>query len=355
MKGGLQKAALLGLKYTGCFWLARRLTGNGLRILCYHGISVADEHEFRGRLFMRLETFKARMEQLRNLGHPVISLDEAVDGLKGGGFPRGAVVVTFDDGWKPACTEALPWLAEQGWPVTLYVTSYHAARQTQVANVAIQYLFWATRFNRLELAELPERYDLTVQQTRVAAQEAALAYCAALPGAEARQAFVLKLGTALGVDMTSMRDLGAFMLASQEELKALVDFGVDLQLHTHRHTVTENGRSVLKREIADNREFLDRLTEAQLRHFCYPSGVYDRDMWPELSSLGVVSATTCESGFNYRDTPPLALRRILDEETLSPLEFEAELSGILESAKWVKRHFVKRSALPPRLVEQKPE
>lgn len=344
MNATVRRVTLLCLKYTGCFWFARRVTGKALRILCYHGISVADEHEFRGRLFMRLETFKARMIQLQKLGYPVISLDDALLGLKNERLPRGAVVLTFDDGWKRACTEALPWLTRQGWPVTLYVTSYHAEHQTQVANVAIQYLFWATSSARLELRELGEPLDLNLPESMEEAQKVVLAHCGALPDADTRQAFVLRLGEALEVDMAVLRDLGGFMLASCDELKAFADTGVDLQLHTHRHILSENGRSVLTRELADNCAFLARLTKRQLQHFCYPSGVYEHDMWPELESLGVTSATTCEPGFNYRDTPMLGLRRILDEEGLTPLEFEAELSGILEFAKWIKRYLGKKAS-----------
>lgn len=341
MNAALRKTALLCLKYTGCFWFARQISGKALRILCYHGISVADEHEFRGRLFMRLETFKARMMQLQRLGYPVISLDDALLGLKNECLPRGAIVLTFDDGWKRACTEALPWLTEQGLPATLYVTSYHAEQQTQVENVAIQYLFWDTPSTRLELRELAEPLDLNLPESREEAQKIVLEYCGALPDADARQAFILRVGDALEVDMTALRDLGGLMLASRDELKSLAGTSVDLQLHTHRHILSENGRSVLRRELADNRAFLANLTKRKLHHFCYPSGVYEHGMWPELESLGVTSATTCESGFNYRDTPVLGLRRILDEEGLTPLEFEAELSGILELAKWVKRYLGK--------------
>lgn len=333
MASAIKNGILLGLKYSGAFWLARRLTARGLRILCYHGIAVADEHRFRGRLFMSAETFKARMAQLERLGYPVIALDDAVRGLKSGSLPPAAVVMTFDDAWKQACDEALPWLAKRGVPVTLYVTSYYTARQTQVFNVAIQYLFWATRNTRLDMDELggtAETNGWDLIRSREQAQTAAIEHCAALPDADARQAFVLRLGDALDVDMRGLQKKGAFMLGSGADLRRLAEQGVDLQLHTHRHTVSRDGRSVLEQEIGENRSFLAPLTSAALTHFCYPSGVYDRDMWPELESLDVASATTCESGFNYRETPPLGLKRILDEEGLSPLEFEAELSGVLE-------------------------
>ena len=217
MPVSLKTAVLLALKYSGAFRLARRLTPSGLRILCYHGIAVEDEHRFRGRLFMRCETFRSRMEQIRELGYPVISLEEAVRGLADNSNPPAAVVLTFDDGWKRACTETLPWLAERGMPVTLYVTSYYASRQTQVSNVAIQYLFWATRLPRfnMEVLSTVTGCELAVAADRERAQQAAIDYCGTLPDAMERQRFLLDLGDALGVDMRSLQARGAFMLGGE--------------------------------------------------------------------------------------------------------------------------------------------
>jgi hypothetical protein len=53
-------------------------------------------------------------------------------------------------------------------------------------------------------------------------------------------------------------------------------------------------------------------------------------MFPWLESEGVRTATTCERGLNYADTPRLALRRLLDGEDLTAIEVEAEVCGVLE-------------------------
>ena len=50
-------------------------------------------------------------------------------------------------------------------------------------------------------------------------------------------------------------------------------------------------------------------------------------LWPWLTEAGVVSATTCDAGLNYRDTPRLALKRFLDAEDVPHIRFEAELAG----------------------------
>jgi peptidoglycan/xylan/chitin deacetylase (PgdA/CDA1 family) len=94
--------------------------------------------------------------------------------------------------------------------------------------------------------------------------------------------------------------------------------------------------SLVREEIAENRALLRDLTTSHLDHFCYPSGEYDLRVLGLLRSLGVRSATTCKAGFNYPGDDPLQLRRFLDGENVSEIEFEAELSGAFEIARHVR-------------------
>lgn len=70
------------------------------------------------------------------------------------------------------------------------------------------------------------------------------------------------------------------------------------------------------REIQQNREFLEALVGKKLQHLCYPSGVWSKQPWSWLDSLGIISATTCDPGLNYSQTPHLGLYRFLDAESI---------------------------------------
>ena len=48
------------------------------------------------------------------------------------------------------------------------------------------------------------------------------------------------------------------------------------------------------------------------------------------------SATTCNADLNYPDKPSLELKRFLDGENISDIEFEAELSGFNELLRKMK-------------------
>jgi hypothetical protein len=164
---------------------------------------------------------------------------------------------------------------------------------------------------------------------RSAGQWELIAHCEA-KSTEARRVEILHaLGRHLDVDMKAVDASGILTLMSPEEVADIARRGVDVQLHTHRHRLPED-RAGLEREIGDNRRALGTMGADGLDHFCYPSGIWSKPQWPMLESLGVRSATTCEPGFNYPDTPAMGLRRFLDSEAIDALEFEAELCGFLE-------------------------
>jgi hypothetical protein len=64
-------------------------------------------------------------------------------------------------------------------------------------------------------------------------------------------------------------------------------------------------------------------------HFCYPSGSYVPELEGWLRENGVVSAATCEPGLVRRRTNQYFLPRMVDQESLGPVEFKSWLSGLL--------------------------
>jgi hypothetical protein len=75
MKRKATKAVLTAARTAGLFALARRLTAHDLRILCYHGAALRDEHRFRPALFMSEATFSQRIRSLERQAYPVLERD----------------------------------------------------------------------------------------------------------------------------------------------------------------------------------------------------------------------------------------------------------------------------------------
>lgn len=316
-------------KHLGGFRLASGLTRDALNILCYHGMSFTDEHQFRPKLFQSVAVFESRMRRLKSLGYRTLNLDEGLRKLADGTLERRDVVITVDDGFHGFHALAAPILERLGLSATIYVTTYYVIHNNPVYRLAVQYLFWKTPVTHLQLDDLlpgasgprpvrgPEGKALMDQL---------MAHGETQLGEEARQDLLDELGRRMQVDTAELRASRRLTLMNADQIRDLSQRGFDIQLHTHRHWLPADD-ALATRELVDNRAVLEPLVGRPLHHLCYPSGEWSQAVWPSLNANAVHSATTCEPGLNTRATPPLALRRFLDFDDTPEIVFEAELSG----------------------------
>lgn len=301
-----------------------------LLILCYHGISLHDEHEWNSELYMPPSLFRRRMETLRRSGCEVLPLSEALTRLAEGGFKRPTVAITFDDGAHDFYKQALPVVREFDLPVTLYLTSYYSGKDMPVFSVACSYLLWKARGQRLGGSGVTgenRQYNLGSPEG-IAEAAADLVRFAATGELSATQKHVLleRLATATGTDLGEVLSRRLLHIMTPGEAREAARAGVDIQLHTHRHRTPED-RDLFAREIRDNRAFIEELTGKPAVDFCYPSGVHRPEFLPWLRELGVRSATTCETGLAARGCEPLLLPRFVDTCFVPDYAFQGWLSG----------------------------
>lgn len=319
--------AVGGLNFiAGSRWRARRLL-----ILCYHGVSMRDEHVWNGRLFASPEFMRRRFEILRDGGYRVLPLGEAVAALRNGTLPSRAVSITFDDGFHNFYSKAVPLLEEFGFPATNYVSSYYCLHQRPVPNVAMRYLLWRMGDRVLPPGTLPgqvvpihcgnpvqrEKWvQILIKTPRVVAG-----------GEEAQQAQLADVARRLGIDFNEILREKLFHLMTPEEVTQTAKRGFDIQLHTHRHR-TPRDRTAFVREITENRQLLEEMSGRPAKHFCYPSGDVDMMFLPWLRETGVETATTTgEAGLASATDDPLLLPRFVDTMAQPESMFRGWLSG----------------------------
>lgn len=327
MAGGTTRFALRVIKFCGLFSIARYLTRDGLRILCYHGFALGDEHNYRGKLFIQGDFFRRRIEYLYKTGYTLLPLDKALEALWTGALPPCPAVITMDDGWRGVYTVGLPIIKELNIPVTVYVTTYYVQHPIPVFTVTLSYLFWRTTARSVDLPRELGRFELDQQAD--AAEKSAQEFGALLPPAE-RLEFLKEMADALDVSFIEIERQHLFRVMDEQQLRCLDEAGVDIQLHSHHHDWPLYDRRMVEMEIAENRKILKRIVSHSLEHFCYPSGVYGLHQGEWLAALRVKSATTIEPGLNFVETSPFALRRLLDGHPVSDIEFEAEVTGFME-------------------------
>jgi hypothetical protein len=112
-----------------------------LLILCYHGVSMFDEHEWEG-LYISPQTLSRRMELLARSRCNVLPLSEALSRLQDGTLPDRAVVLTVDDGFYDFFGVAFPIVESFGYPVTLYLTTDYVDFNRPVFDPMCSYLLW---------------------------------------------------------------------------------------------------------------------------------------------------------------------------------------------------------------------
>src|SRR5664280_1337918 len=151
----LRDAKLAVLRAAHAMQLSSLLFSSGWRnsrllILCYHGISLDDEHRWNPSMYLSPDQFRARLKCLRARNCTVLPLGEAIDRLHDGTLPARSVVLTFDDGFHDFYAVAWPILQEFSMPATVYQTTYYAEFNRPVFDLMCAYLPWRSSKARLE-------------------------------------------------------------------------------------------------------------------------------------------------------------------------------------------------------------
>jgi len=328
----LKRIALGTFKSFGLFRLTARSGWRNRRllILCYHGVSIDDEHEWDPTLYVSPELFEQRLRLLRDGGFNVLTLKEGLERLYNGTLPPKSVVITFDDGAFDFYHRARPLLKKYRFPATLYLTTFYCHHHRPVFRLFASYLLWKARdtFSGGHLLDLDGVFDLASEAGRSSALAAIERHATEnrLPLAE-RDALLERLAGQLGLPYETLAGRRILQLMTQQEVACLPGDGIDVQLHTHRHR-TPLDHDLFIREIVDNRIEIQAMTHQNAVHFCYPCGFYHREFLPWLKEQGVLSATTCDPGLATRESNPLLLPRMVDQSACSALEFEGWLVGL---------------------------
>lgn len=303
-------------------WRRRRLL-----ILCYHGVSRYDEHEW-APLYISPGTFQRRMELLAEARCNVLLIGEALSRLRDGTLPDRAVAITFDDGVEDFYSVAFPILEEFGYRVTLYLTTYYVEFNRPVFDPMCSYLLWKGRDKHTlewpEILRAPAQLDAAGRE-RAAAEILRFAVARKLSAVD-KDNLLAELAERLDVDYRELCRRRVLHLITPEEAKELAGRGVDVEYHTHRHRAYRSREGMLA-ELEDNRRRIVAYGSREPSHACYTSGFLLPEHPAFLKEYGMASATTCFPGLCTACTDPMHLPRLVDTMSISEVEFRAWLAG----------------------------
>jgi peptidoglycan/xylan/chitin deacetylase (PgdA/CDA1 family) len=308
-------------------WRRRRLL-----ILCYHGISQHDEHEWSD-LYVSSGHLERRLFLLRKVGANVLPLDDALELLKQGRLPQKAVSITFDDGSVDFALKAAPILRAANAPATLYLTTYYSGRQQPVFDTITSYLLWKSRGKPVSLTGILEGVvpNEGLAHPRFLEMHSTIRAFARVNGLDADQkdSLARELAHSVGVDYGEITQRRLLQIMTPSEVRALDRNLISVQLHTHRHR-SPRDRETFTLEVMENAQIIRSLRgdSPALSHFCYPSGDHIPENIEWLKAAGVKWATTCIPGLASDLSNPYLLPRFVDSESISEATFLAWVSGL---------------------------
>jgi peptidoglycan/xylan/chitin deacetylase (PgdA/CDA1 family) len=280
------------------------------------------------------------MAWLTESGYPVISLDQAVRGLARKELPHCATVVTIDDGWYGTYLHMLPLLEQYSLPATLYVYTDAVDSQQALAHIMLPALVHLSKENRLSVTDpitaSELHYDMNTGSAKKETGEKIRDMVWRLETAQIGE-FARTVTERLGFDYDQIIKTRQFSFMNYDEICEANRRGLDIQLHTHSHRLNREIPQGIETEIVLNRKRLSPHVTSSLEHFCYPGGVHCAEMHPFLDRNGIRSAVLVDTGLVNGSTGIYELKRILDGEHVSQLQFEAEMSGFMELVRDAKK------------------
>ena len=273
-------------------WLLRAADRRpGLSILLFHRV-LAERDPFRPGDLTATE-FDGIIGVLAR-SFAVLPLEEAVARLEKNALPRGALAITFDDGYRDNLDVAAPILAAHGVPATVFVSTGFLEGRWMFNDRVIE----ACKVTRCMSAPFPslraEPLDLSTVEAKVAAAHAILDNAKYLEF-DARLAAVADFEDRLGVRP------GPGPMLDEEGVRRLRASGVAIGAHTVDHPILANlDDSAARAQIHQSRERLIDILREPVTQFAYPNGQPGRDyvrthvaMVKETGFLCAVSTAPC--------------------------------------------------------------
>lgn len=244
-------------------------------VLSLHGVVERIEHPEIQLNHLDLETFERVVELVRTR-FSVVSLDEIVASLRGGGpLPARAVALTFDDGYRSMLDIVDPILAAHGLPYAVFVPAGLVGSGERLPTYVMRAALTFTRRREIRLPGRRKALPLRTAAERSAAVGVAAALLRSSPQPVVHEA-TAELRALLSPDEWEEVDrrFESEALMGWDELARLARRRVTVGSHTHGHAVLHTRQSAeeIGTQVRASKAEIEERLGVPCRHFCYPQG-----------------------------------------------------------------------------------
>jgi peptidoglycan/xylan/chitin deacetylase (PgdA/CDA1 family) len=244
----------------------------GLSVLLFHRVlEHADEYRWGDPTSDEFESIIEALSQ----SFRVLPLADAVRGLKSGNLPRGAVSITFDDGYRDNLTQAAPILKRHGLGATFFISTGFCNGDWMWNDRVIE-IIRKTKRNTVRIVSGAET-DITIPEgpLRTATAHRIIDLLKYLEINERTQS-VDRLQDDLQVELPP----GPMM--NPTEIRELRSMGMTIGAHTVVHPIlSQTNRKRAHDEIFQSRQYLSDLLREPIYEFAYPNGSPIKDFGKE--------------------------------------------------------------------------
>jgi peptidoglycan/xylan/chitin deacetylase (PgdA/CDA1 family) len=237
----------------------------------------------------------------------VLTAEDLAARLQGGGVPRNALAITFDDGYRDNLTHAAPILKRLGLPATIFLVTGHVDTPRVLWFDRLAMAFKTATARRVAVGN-GHLLSLGTVGERLAALDDALDHLKHVSDDE-RSASIERLVTALHPNPERPKRL----MLSWDEVDALRGLGFSIGAHTVTHPILSRlSADRAWDEIHGSKAAIEKALGEPVRAFAYPNGGaddYNETVTRLVRDAGFTCAVTTRRGLNDTDTPVLELRR----------------------------------------------
>ncbi|WFU38855.1 polysaccharide deacetylase family protein [Bradyrhizobium sp. CB82] len=333
MKQPLKDFVCHGVSWAGLMPAFRSLFAGRAAIIMFHEI----QREFRLELATgtSISLFEHSLSWLRREGWEIVSLEECLERVSRDDRSRRYAVLTFDDGYRDNVSVALPILERHNAPFLMYVPTGAPTRTLQAWWLGLRELFRSR--DDVTIDAMDTRFHCPDFEAKVSA----LARAAQWVHQDYQRATMLgPTFHKAGVSLSALNE--AYFLDEQEiqvlSRHPLVSFGG----HTTSHPALKTLDSASARaEMADNKRYLQDLTQRPVRHFAYPYGD-PKACGPREENLASdagfsTAVTTRPEQLCTQHLNQFALPRLFVGGFDSEIAFQARMNGLQQAVHMLLR------------------
>jgi peptidoglycan/xylan/chitin deacetylase (PgdA/CDA1 family) len=241
-------------------------------ILLYHGVT-ADRDDgfvnFDGK-HVHVDLFRQHLNMIRRRRR-VIPLNELIDGLRAGSELKGAIAITFDDGYLDNYEHAAGALAEYKLAASFFLATGFIGANRWAWVDRLEAAFAAAGVGPFSISLLGDMVTLTEsisQRARLLARIKVLLKTLPPEIAELR---AQEIEAELRIDLH--QPFGLYRFMSWDNVRRLSEAGFEIGAHTVNHTLLSRMPiTTAQQEIMFSREKIVAETGFCSPTFCYPNG-----------------------------------------------------------------------------------